>query len=63
MHHAVEPVVMAAHTDGFERLCQTLKHAGTVLPTNILTTQAKPQIKQGVCHQLANQDLIRWVKP
>lgn len=54
---------MAAHTDGFERLCQTLKHAGTVLPTNILTTQAKPQIKQGVCHQLANQDLIRWVKP
>ena len=62
LHYAVEPVVNAAHENGFERLCQTLRHATSVSVASILSAQAKPQVKQGVCHQLVNNSLIRWVK-
>lgn len=60
LHYAVEPVVNAAHENGFECLCHTLRHATSVPVVSIL--KAKPQVKQGVCHQLVNNSLLRWVK-
>lgn len=62
IHFAVEPIVNAKHENGFERLCRTLAHAGSVPVASILSGQAKPQVKQGVCHQLTNSKRIRWVK-
>jgi hypothetical protein len=62
IHHAIDPIVASDHADGFQRLCETLKHAGSLTPASVLAQKAKPQVKQGVCHQLANQDLIRWRK-
>lgn len=62
VHFGVEPVVNANHANGYERLCQTLVQATNLTPASILSQQAKPQIKQGVCHQLANNSLIKWVR-
>jgi hypothetical protein len=60
IHDSVRPVLLKAHKDGFERLAESMQQAGVTQPASILAPQAKVRVKQGVCHQLANNDRLRW---
>ncbi len=53
----------AKHHDGYERLCAVTKAAREMqITSNALITRAKPQDRDGICHQLANEDRLRWIK-
>jgi len=56
---AIEPSV-AAHTGAHPRLTAALTTAGQASPASVLAPRAKVRVKQGVCHQLANEDRVRW---
>lgn len=52
------------HADGYRRVCAVTKAARDLqLTSNPLITRAKPQDRDGICHQLANEDRLRWTKP
>lgn len=54
----------ADHSDGYRRVCAVTKAARDVqLTSNPLITRAKPQDRDGICHQLANEDRLKWTKP
>jgi hypothetical protein len=54
----------AAHADGYARVCAVTKAARDMqITANALITRAKPQDRDGICHQLANEDRLRWTKP
>lgn len=57
---AVSPLLKKGHADGVERLADVLITAGVAEPANLLSRQAKIRMKQGVCHQWANADRLRW---
>lgn len=60
--HGVVDTAEGAHADGFERMKATISHATTVAMTaNPLASVTKTQDRQGICHQLANDDRLRWV--
>jgi hypothetical protein len=49
------------HRDGYERLCAVTKAAREMqITSNALITRAKPQDRDGICHQLANEDRLAW---
>lgn len=49
------------HPDGFQRVCAVTKAARELqLTENALISRAKPQDRDGVCHQLANEDRLTW---
>jgi hypothetical protein len=51
------------HPDGYERLCAVTKAAREMqITSNALITRAKPQDRDGICHQLANEDRLRWTR-
>lgn len=57
---AIEPS-LAIKATGLQRLTTALTVAGQASPANVLASQAKVGIKQGVCHQLANDDdRVTW---
>ena len=57
---AIEPSLAIKGT-GLHRLTTALTVAGGVSPASVLASQAKVGIKQGVCHQLANDDdRVTW---
>jgi hypothetical protein len=56
---AIEPSLMITGT-GLARLSTALTVAGNAKPASVLTPQAKTGMKQGVCHQLANDDRVTW---
>jgi C-terminal domain 6 of the ABC-three component (ABC-3C) systems len=60
IHDSVQPLMTSAHQDGVERLSDVMQQAAATQPASILATQAKVRVKQGVCHQLANVDRLRW---
>lgn len=50
------------HADGFERMKATVSQAALVATTaNPLSSAVKSQDRQGICHQLANEDRLTWV--
>jgi hypothetical protein len=52
------------HADGYERVCAVTKAARDLqITSNPLITCAKPQDRDGICHQLANEDRLKWTKP
>jgi hypothetical protein len=54
----------AAFPDGYERVVAVTKAARDMqITSNALITRAKPQDRDGICHQLANEDRLRWTKP
>lgn len=62
MYDGIIDVVESAHEDGYERLRATLRHATTIaLTSNPLVSVTKTQDRQGICHQLANDDRVNWV--
>jgi hypothetical protein len=56
---AIEPSLMSRGT-GLDRLTKALTIASITTPANVLSPQAKPRVKQGVCHQLANDKRVTW---
>lgn len=52
-----------AHSDGFARICATTAKASDLhMSGNPLSGHAKIRDKHGMCHQLANEDRLFWVK-
>lgn len=53
----------AQHADGYERVCAVTKEARSLqITSNPLITRAKIQDRDGICHQLANEDRLKWTK-
>ncbi len=51
------------HAHGFERVCATTEcAAGLVLGNTELASYAEVGDRKGVCHHLANEDKVKWVK-
>jgi len=54
----------ATFLDGYARVVAVTKAARDMhITANALITRAKPQDRDGICHQLANEDRLRWTKP
>lgn len=59
----VVDICESSHLNGFERMKATVSHASQVISTsNPLAPATKVQDRQGICHQLANQDRLQWMK-
>ena len=56
---AIDPQ-LAETGSGLERLTRALTASAHAVPANVLTSQAKVGVKQGVCHQLANAGRVVW---
>jgi len=62
VYHGVVDVTDATHDNGYERMKATVAQASTVaLTANPLASVTKSQDRQGICHQLANEDRLEWV--
>lgn len=62
VYHGVIDVCEAAHSNGLERLRATVSKAASVdVAGNALVSVTRVTDKQGICHQLANDDRITWV--
>ena len=62
LYHGVIDIAESSHTDGFERMRATVAQAAQVSTTaNPLASVTKSQDRQGICHQLANDDRLTWV--
>lgn len=54
----------ATFSDGYERVVAVTKAARDMqITSNALITRARAQDRDGICHQLANEDRLRWAKP
>ncbi len=63
VYHGVIDICEASHEDGFMRVRATTSKAGDLsLTTNALCQRIKIQDRHGICHQLANDDRLTWVK-
>ena len=56
---AIEPAIASEQTAN-DRLTNALTVAGQASLASVLAPQAKVRVKQGVCHQLANDDRVTW---
>jgi hypothetical protein len=64
IHAGVADTCDANHADGYQRVCAVTKEARNLpITSNPLITRAKVQDREGICHQLANEDRLRWTKP
>lgn len=64
IHGGVVDVCDDDHADGFVRVLAVTKAARELqLTSNALLTCAKPKDRDGICHQLANEDRLTWKKP
>lgn len=51
------------HSDGYARVCAVTKAARELQITeNALISCTKPKDRDGICHQLANEDRLRWIQ-
>jgi len=63
MLQGIRPTLNKLHADGYEKLVDTTEKAVTVsITSNILTSEMEPSDRVGICHQLANNGAVRWVK-
>src|SRR6187402_1055883 len=62
IYYGVVDVCESDHASGLERMRETMTHAAAVSSTsNALSSVIKTQDRQGICHQLANDDRLTWV--
>ncbi|MBI2254785.1 MAG: hypothetical protein HYU58_09220 [Proteobacteria bacterium] len=59
IYDAIEPA-LASETAAQKRLSAALTVSAQTSPANVLSSQAKVRVRQGVCHQLANIHRIKW---
>ncbi len=63
VYQGVIDVCESAHVDGLARLRATVSQAARLsVSQNGLASVVKVQDKQGMCHQLANEDRLAWVR-
>ena len=63
VYHGVIDVCETVHTSGLERLRSTIVTAGGLdVSGNALVGVTRVADKQGVCHHLANEDRLTWVR-
>jgi hypothetical protein len=61
IYHGVVDVCEGAHPNGLARMRATVSHASHVTSTsNPLAPVTRVQDRQGICHQLANEDRLKW---
>ncbi|MCA8316899.1 hypothetical protein LGN43_21715 [Burkholderia multivorans] len=60
IYHGVLDVHSGAHTGRYARLSQVMQQAAILQPSGVLGKHAGPQVKQGTCHQFANDGLMPW---
>jgi hypothetical protein len=64
IHSGVIDICDANHADGYERVKEVTQAARELhLTSNALLTRAKTKDRDGICHQLANEDRLLWTKP
>ncbi len=52
------------YADGYERVKHVTQTARELhLTSNALLPRTKPKDRDGICHQLANEDRLQWTKP
>jgi hypothetical protein len=62
-YHAVIDTCEKTHVSGLDKMRETLTQAGqTSFPANPLFSVIHVPDKQGICHQLANEDRLIWMK-
>lgn len=60
--HGVIDICEGHYSDGFERMRATMTQAAALsVAANPLRSAIKAQDRQGICHQLANDDRLTWV--
>ncbi len=60
--HGVIDVCESNHSNGFERMTAAVSQAASIASTsNPLSPATNTQDRQGICHQLANDDRLKWV--
>lgn len=53
----------AAHPDGYHKVCAVTKTAREVqITANALISCTQPKDRDGICHQLVNEERLRWIK-
>ena len=64
VHAGVADIEGAVHADGYARVNAVTQAASSLhLTSNALIGVVKVQDCKGICHQLANEDRLRWRKP
>lgn len=62
IYQGVVDICENVHPNGLDRMRATMTHAAAIFAaSNPLHTAVKTQDRQGICHQLANDDRLRWV--
>ncbi|MFZ6773710.1 ABC-three component system protein [Undibacterium sp. SXout7W] len=63
IHGGVIDTCDANHTDGYEKVCAVTKAARDMqITANALITCTKPKDRDGICHQLVNEERLRWTR-
>jgi C-terminal domain 6 of the ABC-three component (ABC-3C) systems len=63
IYHGIIDVCESPHVSAFARLGATIATAGSVdVSGNALASVARVADKQGICHQLANDDRLTWTE-
>lgn len=63
VHDGIVEVEQADHPDGLTRLGRVLETAGSLaIDQNALISVWKQSDRKGICHQLANDDRLDWVR-
>lgn len=63
LYDAVVETAEGEHPDGLEKLRKTLEQAvNAQLSANALIQVTEPADRRGICHQLANDDRLTWVR-
>ncbi len=60
VYHGVVETHAADHESGMTRLREVMRQAAILRPSGILGKHAAPQVKQGTCHQFANEGRFSW---
>jgi len=63
VHSGIKDDVRGEHPDGYRRVVAVVKAARALqLTSNPLTTRIHTRDRGGLCHQLANDGKVRWIK-
>lgn len=60
IYHGVVEIHGDVHADGITRLRKVMQQAAVLQPSGVLGKHAGPQVKQGTCHQFANEGRLPW---
>lgn len=58
----IKPTLKLDYPNSFIRMCTVLSEAGKLQPSGKLAIHGKIDVKQGYCHQFANEDKLHWRK-